>query len=60
MIPSLGVRRVKQKFFKAFSEQTSWIIKDNLSAPIKEIVFKFKKELIIVIPLIFAMLLFLF
>ena len=50
----------KQKSFKVFSDQTSWFIKDNFFAPTKETLFRFKKELIIIILLIFVVLLFLF
>ena len=50
----------KQKTFKVFSHQNAWIKKDNFFAFIKEILFKFKKELIIVILLIFLAILFLF
>ena len=49
----------KQKAFKVFSHQNAWIKKDNFFAFIKEILFKFKKELIIVILLIFSAILFL-
>ena len=49
----------KQKTFKVFSHQNVWIKKDNYFAFIKEILFKFKKELIIVILLIFSAILFL-
>ena len=50
----------KQKSFKVFSDQTNWFVKDNFFAPTRETLFKFKKELIIVILLIFVVLLFLF
>ena len=50
----------KQKSFKVFSDQANWFIKDNFFAPTKETLFRFKKELIIVILLIFVVLLFLF
>ena len=41
----------KQKSFKVFSDQIDWIKKDNFFITVKEILFKFKKELIIVILL---------
>ena len=50
----------KQKSFKVFSDQTNWFVKDNFFAPTRKTLFKFKKELIIVILLIFVVLLFLF
>ena len=50
----------KQKSFKVFSDQTNLFIKDNFFAPTRETLFRFKKELIIVILLIFVVLLFLF
>ena len=50
----------KQKSFKVFSDQTNWFIKDNFFVPTRETLFRFKKELIIVILLIFVVLLFLF
>ena len=50
----------KQKSFKVFSDQTNWFVKDNFFAPTRTTLFKFKKELIIVILLIFVVLLFLF
>ena len=49
----------KQKSFKAFSDQIDWIKKDNFFITVKEILFKFKKELIIVILLMFVLFLFL-
>ena len=49
-----------QKSFKVFSDQTNWFIKDNFFTPTRETLFRFKKELIIVILLIFVVLLFLF
>jgi len=50
----------KQKFFKVFSSKTNWIKKDNLFEFSKEILSKFKKELIIVILLIVTVFLYLF
>ena len=50
----------KQKSFKVFSDQTNLFIKDNFFAPTRETLFRFKKEIIIVILLIFVILLFLF
>ena len=51
---------LKQKSFKLFSDHTRWIKRDNFFAHAREILFKFKKELIIVIVLVFITLLFLF
>ena len=39
----------KQESFKLFSDHTRWIKRDNIFARAREILFKFKKELIIVI-----------
>ena len=50
----------KQESFKLFSDHTRWIKRDNFFAHAREILFKFKKELIIVIVLVFITLLFLF
>ena len=50
----------KQKSFKVFSDQIDWIKKDDFFITVKEILFKFKKELIMAIILIFAVLLYLF
>ena len=50
----------KQKSFKVFSDQIDWISKDNFFAFVKKILFKFKKELIIAILLLFVSILFLF
>ncbi len=50
----------KQKSFQVFSGQANWFIKDNFIMPTREILFRFKKELIIAILLIFVVLLFLF
>ncbi len=50
----------KQKSFKLFSDHTRWIKRDNFIAHAREMLFKFKKELIIAIELVFTMLLFLF
>ena len=49
----------KQKSFKVFSDQIDWIKKDNFFITVKEILFKFKKELIIAILLMFVLFLFL-
>ena len=45
----------KQKTFTVFSNQTSWIREKNFSPAIKEIIFKFKKELVMVILLILVL-----
>ena len=50
----------KQKSFTIFPGKIDWLKKDNFFAPAKEILFRFKKELIILILLIFIALLFLF
>ena len=50
----------KQKSFQVFSVQTNWFIKDNFITPTRKTLFRFKKELIIAILLIFVVLLFLF
>mgnify|MGYP003304318642 CR=1 FL=1 len=50
----------KQKSFNVFSDQTNLFIKDNFFAPTRETLFRFKKEMIIVILLIFVVLFFLF
>ena len=50
----------KQKTFTVFSRGTNWIRKDNFFEPVKKILFKFKKELVIVALLIFIAVLFLF
>ena len=44
----------KQKSFKVFSYEANWIKKENIFGNIKDILSKFKKELIIVSLLIFA------
>ena len=44
----------KQKSFKVFSYEADWIKKENIFGNIKDILSKFKKELIIVSLLIFA------
>ena len=44
----------KQKTFTIFSKESDWIAKDNFFVFVKEILFKFKKELIIVVLLILA------
>jgi len=49
-----------KKPLKVFSGQNEWIKKDTFLLAIKEILFKFKKELIIIILLIFLSILFLF
>ena len=48
----------KQKTFTVFSKEAAWISKSNFFEFVKKILFKFKKELIIV-SLIFAAVLFL-
>ena len=48
----------KQKTFKVFSYKNAWIKKNNFFVFTKEILFKFKKELIIAILLIFSAILF--
>ena len=50
----------KQKTFTIFSQKSDWIAKQNFIAPIKEILFKFKKELIIVTLLVLVGIIFLF
>ena len=42
----------KRKAFTIFSKESDWIAKDNFFVFVKEILFKFKKELIIVVLLI--------
>jgi len=49
----------KQKTFKVFSDQIDWIKKENFFAVIKRNLFRFKRELIIAILLIFVLFLFL-
>ena len=44
----------KRKAFTIFSKESDWIAKDNFFVFVKEILFKFKKELIIVVILILA------
>ena len=44
----------KRKAFTIFSKESDWIAKDNFFVFVKEILFKFKKELIIVVLLILA------
>jgi len=48
----------KQKSFNIFSNENFQIKKDNFLSSVKDVLFKFRKELIIVIFLIFIMLLF--
>ena len=48
----------KQKSFKVFSDQIDWIRKDNFFITFKKILFKFKRESIIIILLIFVLILF--
>ena len=48
----------KQKFFSFYSDKT-WIRKDNLLSDTKKILFKFKRELIILILIMFSIFLFL-
>ena len=50
----------KQKPFRVFSDQIDWIKKDSFLLFAKKILFKFKKELIIIILLILTAILFLF
>ena len=50
----------KEKTFTIFSKGTSWVRKDNFFTFIKEILFKFKKELVIVTLLMLMAFLFLF
>ena len=50
----------KEKTFTVFSKGTSWIRKDNFFTFIKEILFKFKKEIVIATLLILITFLFLF
>ena len=50
----------KEKTFTIFSKRTSWVRKDNFFTFIKEILFKFKKELVIVTLLMLMAFLFLF
>ena len=44
----------KRKAFTIFSKESDWIAKDNFFVSVKEILLKFKKELIIVVLLILA------
>ena len=48
----------KQKSFNIFSNESFQIKKDNFLSSVKNVLFKFKKELIIVIFLIFIIFLF--
>ena len=50
----------KEKTFTVFSRRTNWIRKNNFFEPVKKILLKFKKELVIVALLIFIAVLFLF
>ena len=50
----------KQKTFTVFSKGTSWITKDDFFVPVKEILFKYKKELVIASLLMLVSFLFLF
>ena len=50
----------KQKTFTVFSKGTSWITKDDFFVPVKEILFKYKKELVIASLLMLVAFLFLF
>ena len=50
----------KQKPFRVFSDQIDWIKKDNFLLFAKKILFRLKKELIIIILLILTAILFLF
>lgn len=49
----------KQKTFTVFSRETSWIKESNFFVSIEKILFKFKKELIIIALLVFTAILFL-
>jgi hypothetical protein len=50
----------KEKPFTVFSKRTSWIGEDKFFVPIKEILFRYRKKLIIVTMLMLAAFLFLF
>ena len=50
----------KEKTFTVFSRRTNWIRKNNFFEPVKKILLKFKKELVIAALLIFIAVLFLF
>jgi len=50
----------KETTFKVFSKGTSWIGKDNFFTSIKETLFKFKKEIVIISLLIIMAFIFLF
>ena len=50
----------KEKTFTVFSKGTSWIRKDNFFISIKEILFRFKKELVVAALLMLVAFLFLF
>jgi acetyl-CoA carboxylase carboxyl transferase subunit alpha len=49
----------RQRAFKIFSKERDWIVKDNFFVFAKEILFKFKKELLIGVLLIFMGIIFL-
>ena len=49
----------KQKTFKVFSMESDWVVQHNFFASAKQILLKFKKELIIVTLLVFLAVLFL-
>ena len=49
----------KQKTFTVFSRETTWIKESNFFVSIEKILFKFKKELIIIALLVFTAILFL-
>ena len=50
----------KEKTFTVFSKGTSWIREDNFFVSIKEILFRYRKELIVVAVLMLTAFLFLF
>ena len=49
----------KQKSFKTFANQYNWVKADNFIQTIKNIFYKFKKEILIMFLLIFLIFLFL-
>ena len=50
----------KEKTFKVFSTKPRWIKKDNILKSVKEVLFNFKKEIIITVILFLSVLLLLF
>ena len=50
----------KQEVFTVFSKPTNWLTKDNLFGTFKELLNKFKRELIIVIALVLTVGFFIF